>query len=464
MKKLILAGTTLLLSSCAIGPNYRRPAISAPEQFRYGTPAAGDESLANTKWFNLFQDEVLNGLVKEALTNNFDLRIASERVLEARASLGITRSQLYPQLSFTPEFVAAKSSTVGSIAFIPQGVSTEVTYTQAGFSVGWELDVWGRIRRLTESARAQYLASEDARRGVTTTLISDVSSTYFQLRELDLELAISRNTRDVAGNSLKLINARHDGGVATGLDVSQARQFLYTATAQTVVVERSIGQTEDALSLLLGRSPGTVARGKALEAFVIPPQVPPGLPSALLERRPDIRQAEQELISANAQIGAAKALYFPQISLTGSVGGQSRSLTNLLTGPARLWQIAPGANLPIFNGGRLRNNVRLTEAQQRAALIAYTRAIENAFREVSDSLIQLQKTGEQRAQQDLLVGALSESDRLSTLRYRGGLDSYLQVLDAQRNLFQGQLLLAQLRRQELVAVVQLYRALGGGWS
>ena len=453
----------VLLTGCVVGPNYKRPDVPAPPHFRHGD-ADGAGSIADTKWFNLFQDDVLAKLVNEALQQNFDLRIAAERVLQARAALGITRSQLYPQVNATGEFESARSSKIGANTFIPRNAGTDVSFTQAGFSVGWELDVWGRIRRLTESARAQYLASDEARHGVITTLISDVTSTYFDLRELDLELDIGRKTLDIAANSLRIVLARHTGGTATGLDVSQAQQFLYTATAQIAATERSIGQTEDALSLLLGKSPSDIPRGKPLEGFATPPQVPAGLPSSLLERRPDIRETEQQLISANAQIGAAKALYFPQITLTGFLGGQSRALTDLFTGPARQWDIIPAATAPIFTAGRLRSNVRLTEAEQREALIGYQRTIQNAFREVSDALIAYRKTTEQRSQEEQLVSALMESDRLSTLRYRGGLDSYLQVLDAERNLFQGQLVLAQLRRQELVSIVQLYRALGGGWQ
>ena len=463
MHRFALRLGAFLLTGCTVGPNYKRPVVPAPPQYRYSDPD-GARSIADTKWFDLFQDEVLRQLVNEALQQNFDLRIAAERVLQARAALGITRSQLYPQVNAVGEFEAVRTSKVGSITFLPRSAYTDVSFTQAGFSLGWELDVWGRIRRLTESARAQYLASEEARRGVITTLVSDVTSTYFELRERDLELEIGRKTLDIAANSLRIVLARHTGGTATGLDVSQAQQFLYTATAQIAATERSIGQTEDALSLLLGKSPSDIPRGKPLESLAVPPQVPPGLPSSLLERRPDIRQTEQQLIAANAQIGAAKALYFPQISLTGLLGGQSRALTDLFTRPAEQWNIAPAANLPIFTAGRLRSNVRLTEAEQREALITYQRTIENAFREVSDALIAFRKTVEQRSQEEQLVNALMESDRLSTLRYRGGLDSYLQVLDAERNLFQGQLVLAQLRRQELVSIVQLYRALGGGWQ
>jgi multidrug efflux system outer membrane protein len=290
-----------------------------------------------------------------------------------------------------------------------------------------------------------------------------VTSNYFALRQLDLELEIGRKTRAAAEDGLRLTRLRRDQGVATGLDIRQAEQLLYTATTQIASTERDIALTENALSLLLGRSPGDVPRGKTLEEFKAPPQVPPGLPSALLERRPDIRQAEQTLIAANARIGAAKAQYFPQISLTGLLGGQSRALSELFTGPARNWNFASSVTMPIFNAGRIRSTVHFTEAERREALVRYEKTIQNAFREVSDALIGYRKTAEQRGQQELLVQALQETERLSTIRYRGGLESYLQVLDAQRNLFQGELAVASLRRAELASIVQLYRALGGGW-
>jgi len=464
IRKVFFSVMPLLLASCAVGPNYKKPVVPVPPQFRGAEQSQGTQSLADTKWFDLFQDDVLKQLVNTALEKNFDLRIAAERVMQARAQLGVTRSNQLPTLSADAQFVANRGSSAGSIPFIPRGTNLDVSYTQVGFSLGWELDVWGRLRRLTEAARAQYLASEEARHGVVTTLVSDVTSTYFSLRELDLELEIARKTRTVAEDGLRLTQLRHKQGVATALDIRQSEQFLYTATAQIASIERAITQTENALSLLLGNSPGDVPRGKMLEALQGPSQIPPGLPSALLERRPDIRQAERTLIAANAQIGAARAQYFPQISLTGFLGGQSRALTDLISGPARSWNIAPGATLPIFNAGRIRSNVRLTEAQQREALVSYEQAIQNAFREVSDGLVGYRKTVEQRSQQELLVAALRETERLSNLRYRGGLDSYLQVLDAQRNLFQGELTLARLREQELSSIVLLYRALGGGWS
>jgi multidrug efflux system outer membrane protein len=299
---------------------------------------------------------------------------------------------------------------------------------------------------------------------VTTTLVADVTASYLALREFDMELEIARKTRDLGENGLRLTTLRQQSGVATALDVHQAEQVLRSATAQIAASERSIAQQENALSVLLGRAPGDVARGKRLDELAAPVVVPAGLPSDLLTRRPDIREAEQTLIAANAEIGAARALYFPQISLTGFMGGQSRALTDLFTGPARQWNLSPVGNLPIFNAGRLRSNVKVTEAIQRESLARYEKTIQTAFREVSDSLIAYHKTTEQLEQQHLLVNALAESDRLSLVRYQGGLDSYLQVLDAERNLFQGQLAEAVLRRNTLLSIVQLYRALGGGWQ
>lgn len=452
------------LAGCAVGPNYKRPAVPIPDQFRSSETTPAQPSVADTKWFDLFQDDTLKQLVTAALAQNFDLAIASQRVLEARAQLGITRANEFPNVNLQAQYAGTQTSSVGSFPLPAGETLNAVTYTQAGLGLSWELDLWGRLRRLTESARAQYLASEEARRGVMVSLVGDVMTSYFVLRERDLEFDIATQTRGIAQDGLRLVELRHQRGAATGLDVSQAQQFLYTATSQIASTRRDIEQQEDALRLLLGETPGDVARGKKLEDFTTPAQVPAGLPSSLLQRRPDIRQAEQNLISANAQIGAARALYFPQISLTGFLGGQSRALTGLLTGPARLWTFGPSATLPIFNAGQIRNTVRLTEAQKQEMVINYQRTIYTAFREVSDSLIGYQRTREQRAQEELLVGALNESTRLSNLRYRGGLDSYLQVLDSERNLFQGQLALAQLRLQEMLSYVNLYRALGGAWQ
>jgi NodT family efflux transporter outer membrane factor (OMF) lipoprotein len=455
-----------LLSGCAVGPNYHRPVVATPATYRQpaGTPTTDSkDSLADVAWASLFQDEVITGLVKTALVQSNDLDAATQRVLQARAQLGITRSELFPQITASGGFTASRTSSIGSFNFVPPGSNLAVSFTQAGLNTSWEIDVWGRLRRLTQSARAQYLSQEEARHAVVSSLIADVITSYLALRELDLELEISRKTRDLGENGLALTKLRQASGVATGLDVRQAEQLLYTATAQIAATERAIGEAENQLNFLLGQNPGDVPRGKPLVELISPDKIPPGLTSDLLERRPDIRQSEQSLIAANAQIGAAKALYFPQITLTGLLGVQSRSLGDLFSGPARNQSLAPLGVLPIFNAGQLRNNVRLTEAQQRETLANYRRTIHTAFEEVSNALVDFEKNREQRSQEELLVKALQDTDSLSNLRYKGGLDSYLQVLDAQRNEFSGELTLAQLRKNELLSVVQLYRALGGGW-
>ncbi len=464
MRCLSLAALALavLVSGCAVGPDYKRPKIDLPGAFRGAQPS--EASIADTKWPDLFRDEALTKLVQAALDRNFDLRIAAERVEQARAQLGVVRANLFPFLDAQATFTSQRNSSLGSFTFVPRGINLSASYTQLGAALSWQVDLFGRLRRLTEAARADYLASEEARHGVTVSLISQVMSAYFQLREQDLELDISGKTRDIAQDSLRLTKLRHDRGAASALDVYQAEQLLYTATSQIAAARRNIEQTEDALSLLQAAAPSGQPRGTALEQLPLPPEVPAGLPSALLTRRPDIRQAEQSLIAANARIGAARAMYFPQISLTAFAGGQSRYLSQIASAPARVYSVAPSALEPIFHAGQIRNQVRLAEAQQRELLITYQKTIYTALREVSDALVALQRTREQRREQQQLVHALSESARLSTLRYRGGLDSYLQVLDAQRNLFQGQLALSQLRLAELLSVVQLYGALGGGWQ
>ncbi|MBA2306164.1 MAG: efflux transporter outer membrane subunit [Acidobacteria bacterium] len=450
-----------------MGPNYKRPLIETPSDYRGATDRVRPDasaSLADLKWFEVFRDETLTGLVNTALRQNFEVRIAAERVLQARASYGISRADRWPAVDASAGVTAARASRRGANSSRPPGADTDVRYTEAGFSIGWELDVWGRVRRLNEAARAQYLATEEARDGVITTLVADVSETYLLLRELDLELEIARRTRDVATDSLRLTETRRTGGVASGLDVRQAEQLLFTATGRIASLERQISQVENTLSLLLGRAPGDIPRGRPLDAIQAPPAVPAGLPSALLERRPDIRQAEQQLVAANAQIGAARAEYFPRISLTGFLGVQSRALSDLLTGAAAVANSSLGAAAPIFNAGRTRANVELARAVQREAVVQYERAIYTALGDVSDALVAHTKVKEERGQQARLVQALTESRRLATERYQGGLDSYLPVLDAQRNLFEGELALARLGQRELAAVVQLYRALGGGWS
>jgi multidrug efflux system outer membrane protein len=465
-KQLIVIVLMAFLSGCAVGPDYKRPKIAVPQSYR-GAPdiaAQPTASLADTKWDALFGDETLNQLIRTSLERNFDARIASERVQQARAQLGVTRADQFPFLDAQAQFSASRPSTLGSFRFLPAGTSLSNSFTQIGAALSWEVDLWGRLRRLTEAARARYLASEEGRHAVTVALVSDVTNAYFQMLEFELELDISRKTRDAAAESLRIVQLRREQGASSGLDLRQAEQLIYTTTTQIEAVERGLAQTENLLSFLLGSAPSAQPRGRRLDQVPLPPEVPAGLPSALLERRPDIRAAEQNLVAANAEIGAARALYFPQISLTAFAGGQSRALTEIASSPARVLSIAPTALTPIFRAGQIRNQVRLTEAQQREMLVTYERSIYGALREVSDALVGYSRTRSQRTEQEQLVRALDDTVRLSTLRYRGGLDSYLQVLDAQRNLFAGQLGLAQLTLAERLSVVQLYRSLGGGWQ
>jgi len=463
---LFVVSSSVLAVSCTLGPNYRRPAVAMPSGYRdTAAPAqAGPASLADVQWFDVFKDDTLTTLVRTALAQNFDVQIAAERVLQARERFRIVRADQIPVVVGSAATSRNRVSEVGPRP-LPGAVGPDVSDFQAGFGVAWELDVWGRLRRLNEAARAQYLATHEARRAVVTTLIADVTDAYFALQTFDRQLAIAGRTRDVANDGLRLTNLRRERGVATALDVRQAEQLLYTATALIASVQRQIAQTEDGLRLLLGQAPGDVSRsGGFIDTFNARPAVPVGLPSSLLERRPDIRQAEQALVAANAQIGVAKAEYFPRIGLTGVLGVDSRDLADLLTAPARTWSVGAAAAAPIFNAGRTRANVRLSESVERELVVNYQRTIYRALREVSDALAGLRKTGEQRAQQEQLVAALRDAARLSTDRYQGGLDSYLQVLDAQRSLLRSELDLAALQRLELESIVELYRALGGGWS
>ena len=459
----LLLSITLIAAGCALGPRYQRPDVPVPDTFRGAPAGASPDSLADLQWSALFDDPALTALVTTALQQNFDLRIAAERVQQARAVYRIQRSERFPAIGGSAGVVTSGASREGATP-IPDGADRDVTYAQAGVDFSWELDVWGRLRSLEASSRARYLATEEAQRAVVTILIGDVMERYLALRSLDLELDIARRTAEVGTEGLRLTRARQERGVGTNLDVRQAEQLLYIARGQVASTERAIALEEHALSLLLGRAPGGIDRGRAIEALTVPPQVPAGLPSSLLERRPDIRQVEQELIAANAEIGAARAEYFPRISLTGFLGIQSRSLTGLVSSGAGLWSAGLGAAAPIFNAGRTGANVRYAEAVQRELVVRYQRAIHVALREVADALAGYRKTADQRAEQQHLVETLEASTRLSRQRYEGGVDNFLQLLDARRNLFRRELDLARLRQQELASIVQLYRALGGGWS
>jgi outer membrane protein, multidrug efflux system len=469
MKKRLVMATLAasLFTSCTVGPTYRRPAVTPPAVFRGSgetTPPADLTSLADLRWFDVFKDERLQEMVRTALVQNYDLRDAVARVDAARANLGITRADQFPTVDGSADVTATRFSSGGELP-LPQGFPQNRTFGSVAINlVSFEVDLWGRLRRATEAARADLLANDENRKAVITTVIGDVASAYFNLLELDMELEIARRTLALREESLELIRVREQGGVATLLEVREGEQLVYGAAQVIPGTEQLIEQTENAIKLLLGEPPGGIVRGRSLVEQEEPPSVPPGLPSSLLERRPDIRAAEQNLVSANAIIGVAKAAYFPRISLTGFLGFQSNELSSLFTQSTNAWQFIPQVTQPIFNGGRIRSNVRLAEAEQQIALVQYERAIQNAFREVSDALIQYRQTREVRTQRELLVTTLQDRSRLAYMRYRGGVDTLLNALDADRDLFEAEIGLAQTRRDELLALVQLYHALGGGWQ
>jgi len=451
----------LFLTACTVGPKYKRPPVTVPDAYRGLAPEAGPQtstSLADEKWWSVFQDPQLQALIREALSQNYDVRIAAARVLEAQAALGITRADQFPTIS------AGVSSSNERFAATRITPAFETSPTQVNLSLFWELDFWGKFRKATEAARANLLATEWGQKAVMSSLVSNMASAYFQLLELDSEMQISRNSLASRKESLRLVEVRAQGGATSQLDVRQSEQLVYTAAAAIPDLERRIEQQENLISILLGKNPGPITRGKPLVENPILPTVPVGLPSSILERRPDIQSAEQQLIAANARIGVARAAYFPQISLTALAGYQSPALTDLFTGPAGFWSFGGQLVQPIFTGGKIRSNVRLTEAQQQEAVLFYQQSIQLAFREVSDSLIAYRKNQEFRAQEELLTNSAQDATRLSDMRYRGGVTSYLEVLDSDTRYFDAQLGLAQAQLNERLALVQLYNTLGGGWQ
>ena len=457
-----------LLTGCAVGPDYTRPTVAVPGNFRAPAPLPAPQaaSLADLKWFEIFKDDKLQELIRTALQQNYDLREAVARVEEARAGLGITRSQQFPNVGAGGAVEINRLSRDGATPLPPTVLrSQNRNFGTATLDLlSFEVDLWGRLRRATEAARANLLSAEENRKAVVTTLVSDVAAAYLTLRELDYELEISQRTLETRRQSLDLTKSRQAGGVSTLLDLRQAEQLVDTAAQTIPVIEQQIEQTENQIRLLLGENPGGVMRGRALTAQDFPPEVPAGLPSALLERRPDIRAAEQDLIAANAQIGVARAAYFPQLSLSGVLGGQSTQLSSLFSGPHAAWSLVPQLSQPIFTAGRLKSGVKLAEAERESALAQYQKTIQTAFAEVSNSLIAHQRVRESRERQEELVVALQDRLRLAYIRYRGGVDTQLNALDADRDSFQAELTLSQIQLGESLTVVQLYKALGGGWQ
>ena len=457
----VLASILLAGAGCKVGPNYHRPAVQPPTAYRELSEnpqvRAQTASYADLPWWQVFQDPQLQELIRTAIKQNYDLQIATERINAGRAQVAVTRSALFPQVQGNGDFSGGKE----------HNFQTKSNFLTLTADAAFQLDFFGKLRRATEAARAELLATEDARQTVILTLVSDVASDYFALLQLDLQLQITHDTVSTQIDSVKLTRLRLERGVATKLDVLQAQQVLDTANAQIPDLERQIAQEENAISILLGNYPQAVPRGSPLVEQHLPPEVPPGLPSSLIERRPDIREAEQNLVAANAEIGVAKAQFFPQISLTGSGGGafgRSNAFSGLMSSQLGIWSYGAQVSQPIFTGGALRGNLRLAESQHQQLLIAYRQSIQRAFGDVSDSLIGYQKFHEVRVRQQDTVADLQESVRLSTMRYQGGTTTYLEVLDGQRSLFAAELTLAQARGNEYQSLVQLYRALGGGWQ
>jgi multidrug efflux system outer membrane protein len=459
-RRIALLMLGLVLAGCAVGPDYRRAAVPTPDAWRDGPGVSDPASLADLAWWELFEDEALRRLVQAALETNKDLRVAVARVEQARAQHGVVRAAQFPQIGAGGSVTTNRIS--DNVPPLGQGGTTDLL--SATVDLTFELDIWGRLRRASEATRAELLASEEARHAVVMTLVSDVATAYLQLRQLDLELETTRRNVGSRQSSLQLARDRFEAGVASALDLHQAEAELASTAAQIPNLERQIVQTENLLSIVLGRNPGAIDRGRPLTGQTSPPTVPAGLPSALIERRPDIRQAEAALVAANARIGVAKAAFFPQISLTGLFGVESVALSDLFTGPSRVWQFGPTLTVPIFTAGRNTANLKLAEAREREVLVRYEQAIQQAFREVEDALIAHRKAREALAEQDAAVRASRQALDIAEQRYTSGLTSYLAVLDAQRTLLAAEVSESRTLLAQLVAVVQLYRALGGGWD
>ncbi len=468
LRFLVISLWTFTLGGCALGPDYERPPVEEPGSFRMQQGATlEDVSLADLGWWELFEDENLQAIIRKALVENKDLRIAVARVRESRAHLVATGADQFPRIdgkssiqrNQTSQAVVRQFGFPGNIPQIPA-----TNQFRATADLSFELDLWGRLRRATEAARADLLARESARRTIVLTLVSDLAKAYFELQALDFELESAKRTLKTRQETLDLIRLRKLVGQRSTLDIRRAEQDVARAQAVIPDLERQIGQKEHQLSLLMGRNPTPIVRGASLRDHPLPPEVPAGLPSALLERRPDIVEAEQRLIAANAKIGVAKAAFFPQISLTGNFGAQSLQFSDLFVGASRVWSFGPGLTVPLFNAGRNRANLEMSRAQQEQALVSYERTIQQAFREVEDALLAHQKIREVRTEWERLVDLSREALELAKLEYLNGKASYLEVLVARREALNAETVLAQTQRNHLLTVVQLYKSLGGGWA
>jgi multidrug efflux system outer membrane protein len=452
-----------LTGGCLLGPNYSRPELPSPTQYRFVPSTDQAQSLADSPWWQVFEDPTLQTLLWEAIANNLDLQIAIARVEEARARAGIAKSFFYPEVGGTLQYGARQAS---SAQLEPDGSGEDTTHQSGvyGFQLSWEIDLFGRLRRQHEAAVAVLLATEQSRRGVLVTLVADVASNYFLLRQLDLQLEIARQTLSVNDETVTYFRNRLEGGVSNRLELDRIQANRALTAASIPQLERQVAIVENALSLLRGAPPGAIARGKLDMRESSPPSIPPGLPASLIERRPDIMEAEQLLVAANADIGVAKALFFPRISLTGFLGGVSGDLTTFLGCEGGVWSFGAGLLQPVFQAGRLQRNAEAVQARFNAALAAYRRAALNGYREVANALVTIQKLAEVRVQQEIGVAALTDASDLARARYDSGLASYLEILTADQDLFLQQMRLAETRGAELGARAELYRSLGGGWQ
>jgi multidrug efflux system outer membrane protein len=449
-----------LLTACMVGPNYKRPKVTVPTVYRgEAQPASKVPSLGNEKWWQVFRDPVLEKLIRTALAQNYDVRIAATRILAAQAQVGITRASQFPSANAAAGIFTEQNPKISKV--FP---SYEVNAGHLSLSAIWDLDFWGKYRRLTEAARAEMLASEWGQRAVLSSVVASVAASYFQMRALDSQLAIAKRTLASRRESLRLTQVLEKNGSASMLEVSEAQQLVYTASEAIPDIERQIALQENLLSTLLGQNPGPIPRGRPITQQPAPASVPAGLPSELIERRPDIREAEGTLIAANANIGALKASLFPSISLTGTGGLESYALNRLISEPAQMWNAAVNVTQPVFEAGAIRSGVRLAKAQWQQMLLSYRQTILVALQQVSDALVAYRKDREYTREQQQLVNAARESDRLSMVLYRHGGASYLQVLTNETNLFAAELNLVQAQANERLALVQLYQALGGGWQ
>jgi multidrug efflux system outer membrane protein len=458
----LAAGLALLAASCTVGPDYKRPPVTSPEAWR--DAAAEEESIANIPWWELFQDETLQGLIRIALEQNRDLKIAVERIEEARARYGFSRADRWPEINAEAHAGGLRFSE-GSLTHTPESTSDDNTtgLYNVGVSVSWELDFFGRVRRANEAQRANMLATEEARRAVAIALVADVARAYVELRDLDRRLEITQRTLASRQEYVGLARDRFEGGVTPEVDLRQAEAELHRVEFIVHELEKLVRQKENEISFLLGNNPQAVPRGRAVDAQPVPPQVPAGLPAALLERRPDMREAEQRLVAANAMIGEAKAQRYPRISLTGAFGFASTDLGELLDSDSQSWHFFGSLLQPIFNAGKNKRRVEVRESQTRQAVYEYERTLLAALREVEDSLVALEKSGAQRLAQEQRVEAERKVLELSELRYRGGVAAYLEVLDAQRSLFTAEIDEVQSVSTQMTSLIRLYSALGGGW-